>query len=162
VLGMMALYQAMSRTRAARVGLVAIVVTVLSAAVFLPGMGYPIVVIPAAGSLIADRSGVDRIVLDLLDRVFQEPAWIPVFLAGFTYQLGWLLVGVALWRSGRTPRIAGPLAIVAAVVAIPAYLDVPIQSPAALTAAAATAALAVVLLRAAQVSEASRSHGESA
>jgi hypothetical protein len=147
VLGMMALYQALSRTRASRLSLVAIVVTVLSAAVFLPGMGYPVVVIPAAGSLIAGGGGVDRVVLDLLDRVFEEPAWIPVFFAGFTYQLGWLLMGAALWKSGLTPRIAGPLAMIAALVAIPAYLDVPIQTPASLAAAAATATLAVVLFR---------------
>jgi hypothetical protein len=38
-------------------------------------------------------------VLLLLDQIFAEPGWIPVFLGGFVYFIGLFVMSIAVWRS---------------------------------------------------------------
>ena len=142
MVGLVALFVVLGATRARGVALVGMLVTLGAAGVFLSGMAYPVIVMPAAGIMI--RQGADEPILRLLDQVFREPAWIPVFLAGFVYNIGWIIVGVALWRSHVFPRWSGALVMAVGVIGIPAFLDmtaVQMVSPLVLAAAALTLAV---------------------
>jgi hypothetical protein len=102
ILGTFALYGALAGTRAKRWALAGLVVTVGGAGFLLPGTGFAAFVMPAAGVLISQ--GHEQDVLRLLDQVFPEPGWIPVFLGGLLYNLGLVVLGVAVWRSAVLPR----------------------------------------------------------
>ena len=43
----------------------------------------------------------------LLDQVFAEPGWLPVFLGGFVYFIGLFVMSVAVWRSGDAVALDG-------------------------------------------------------
>ena len=88
----------------------------------LPGTGYAAFVVPAAGILISQ--GHDQDVLLLLDQVFAEPGWLPVFLGGFVYFIGLFVMSVAVWRSGTLSRWTAGLLAVATLVGLPTFLDV--------------------------------------
>jgi hypothetical protein len=88
----------------------------------LPGTGYAAFVMPAAGVLISQ--GRDQDVLRLLDQVFAEPGWIPVFLGGLVFNIGLIVMSVAVWRSGRLSRWTAALLAAAALVGLPTFLDV--------------------------------------
>jgi len=95
--------------------------TVVGACLLLPGTGYAIVVMPAAGILISQ--GHEQDVLRLLDQVFKEPALILGFIGGIVYTASPIVVGVAVWRSTSMPRWAAVLLVMLGVVAVPAFLD---------------------------------------
>jgi hypothetical protein len=63
-------------------------------------------------------------VLRLLDQVFAEPGWLPVFLAGLGYGIGLIVMSVAVWRSVRLSRWTGALLAAAALVGLATFLDV--------------------------------------
>ena len=63
-------------------------------------------------------------VLLLLDQVFAEPGWIPVFLGGLLYLIGLLVMSIAVWRSGTLSRWSAGLLAAAALVGLPSFLDV--------------------------------------
>ncbi|HEY9468699.1 MAG TPA: hypothetical protein VIQ76_03690 [Propionibacteriaceae bacterium] len=60
----------------------------------------------------------------LLDQVFAEPGWLPVFLGGFVYFIGLFVMSVAVWRSGTLSRWTAGLLAAAALVGLPTFLDV--------------------------------------
>lgn len=121
ILGMFALYAAIAGTRARRWAMTGLIVTVGGAGFLLPGAGYATLVMPAAGVLISQ--GHEQDVLRLLDQVFQEPGLIPVFAGGFLYNIGLIVMSVAVWRSGALPRWAAALLAASGVVGLPAHLD---------------------------------------
>jgi hypothetical protein len=152
ILGMFALYGALARSSAGRLALTGLVVIVAGACLLLPGTGFAAFVMPAAGVLISQ--GHEQDVLRLLDQVFQEPGWIPVFLGGIAYQVGLVIMAVAVWRSRTMPRWTGAFLAAAAVVGVPAFLDVTLAQrigPAVF--AAALLALAAGLWRCAERAE---------
>lgn len=122
ILGMFALYAVLAGGAARGWAIAGLVLTVGGACFLLPGTGYASFVMPAAGVLISQ--GREQDVLRLLDQVFMEPGWIPVFLGGVLYFAGLAVMGVAVWRSGRLPRWMGALLTAAAVVGLPGFLDV--------------------------------------
>jgi len=144
VLGTFVLFGRLSSTRARRWAVAGLIVTVSGACFLLPGTGFATFVMPAAGVMISQ--GHDRDVLHLLDLIFQEPSWIPVFLGGMAYQVGFVVLAVAAWRSGAVPRwVAGLLALTGAI-GMPAFLDVrAAQAIEPAVSAAAFLAIAVTL-----------------
>jgi hypothetical protein len=122
ILGMFALYAVIARSSAPRLAFTGLVVTVVGAGCLLPGTGFSAFVVPAAGVLISQ--GHDQDVLWLLDQVFEEPGWIPVFIGGLLYFVGLLVTSVAIWRSKTMARWYGALLAVATLVGVPTFLDV--------------------------------------
>jgi uncharacterized protein DUF4386 len=122
ILGMFALYAALASAAARGWAPAGLVLTVAGACFLLPGTGYAAFVMPAAGAVIGQ--GHEQDVLRLLDQVFKEPGWIPVFLGGIVYYVGLFVMGVAVWRSGRLPRWMGALLAAAALAGLPGFLDV--------------------------------------
>jgi uncharacterized protein DUF4386 len=122
ILGMFALYAVLARGAARRLSIVGLVLTVTGAGLLLPGTGFATFVMPAAGVLISE--GHDQDVLLLLDQVFTEPGWIPVFLGGLIYNIGLLIMSVAGWRSRIMARWAAVLLALAALVGLATFLDV--------------------------------------
>jgi hypothetical protein len=122
ILGMFALYAMIARTPARRSAITGQVLTVVGAGCLLPGTGYAAFVVPAAGILISQ--GHDQDVLLLLDQVFAEPGWIPVFLGGLLYNVGLLIMSIAVWRSRRLSRWTAGLLAATALVGLPTFLDV--------------------------------------
>lgn len=85
--------------------------------------GFAAFVAPAVGELI--DSGQANAV-DVMARTFEEPFIAVPFFAGIFCNLGYILTGVAVWRS-RTLWKWGGLALAASGLAgIPAFLDVPV------------------------------------
>lgn len=122
ILGMFALYAIIARTRSRRSAIAGLVLIVVGAGCLLPGTGYAAFVVPAAGILISQ--GHDQDVLLLLDQVFAEPGWLPVFLGGFVYFIGLFVMSIAVWRSGTLSRWTAGLLAVATLVGLPTFLDV--------------------------------------
>jgi hypothetical protein len=122
ILGMFALYAIIARTRSRRLAIAGLVLIVVGAGCLLPGTGYAAFVVPAAGTLISQ--GHDQDVLLLLDQVFAEPGWIPVFLGGVHILHRPVCdecCGVAL---GTLSRWTAILLAAAALVGLPTFLDV--------------------------------------
>jgi len=92
--------------RAGRLGLVAMAVTVFGTALFLPGMGVSTFSAPREG--LAYLSGIkefDELPTIFADTVFMATALLVIVLLF----VGNVLLGVAVWRSGTLPRLAGAL-----------------------------------------------------
>jgi hypothetical protein len=146
ILGMYALYAIIARTPPRRTAITGLVLTVVGAGCLLPGTGYAAFVVPAAGILISQ--GHDQDVLRLLDQVFAEPGWIPVFLGGLLYPVGLLVMSIAVWLSRRLSRWTAALLAASALVGVPTFLDVvALARVDAALSAAAFAALAVDVWR---------------
>ncbi len=141
ILGTFALYGVLSRGVARHWAMAGLVVTVVGACLLLPGTAYVLVVMPAAGILISQ--GNDQEILRLLDQIFREPGWIPLFLGGIVYSLSPIVLGIAVWRSAMMPRWVALLLVVSGVIAVPAFLDLTlaqvVQPPASAAAYLATA-----------------------
>ena len=59
-----------------------------------------------------------------MDQTFKEP-FLPIqFLAGILWNIGNILLGIAVWRSGTLWKWGGLLFIIYGVVGIPSFLDV--------------------------------------
>jgi hypothetical protein len=146
LIGLVAVFITLAPTRVGRMALAATLMTFTAGGVLLAGMAYPVIVMPAAGVVIAQ--GGEATVLRLLDQIFAEPAWIPIFFAGLIFNVGLILVGVAVWRSGTFPRVAGALVIASGLLGIPAFLDVTaVGSATAVLTAGAALVLALGLWR---------------
>jgi len=83
--------------------------------------GFAAFVEPAAGALI-EAGQTDAV--EVMDQTFKEPLIAIPFLAGIHYNLGYVLTGVAVWRSGTLLKWGGPAFVAAGVLGIPAFLDV--------------------------------------
>ena len=146
ILGTFGLYRALAGSRARRWVMAGLVVTVVGGCFVLPGSGFASLVMPAAGIMISQ--GHDQDVLHLLDLVFQEPGWIPVFLGGIAYEVGFVILGVGVWHSRLLPRWVAVLLAATGVLGLPAFLDVTLaQAVEPAVAAAAFLATAVALWR---------------
>jgi hypothetical protein len=146
LVGIIAVFVALADSDARRTALAGMLVTVVAGGVLLAGMAYPVIVMPAAGVLIA--AGHEAPILRLLEQIFREPAWIPIFFAGLIYNVGWIVMGLAIRRSPVFPRFTGEVVIALGVIGIPAFLDVTVLGlGAAILQAVAAALLAVGLWR---------------
>lgn len=145
LIGLIAVFVALAESPARRIALTAMLVTVAAGGVLLAGMAYPVIVMPAAGVLIA--AGDEAPMLRLLEQIFREPAWIPIFFAGLLYNVGWIVMGIAIRRSLLFPRLTGELAIALGVIGIPAFLDVTILGLGAAVLQAVAAVMLAIGLR---------------
>jgi hypothetical protein len=106
IFGVFALGAYLARSRAGRLGLWAMVLTVLGSALFLPAMGVSTFAAPEEGQAVL--AGLEE--FEELPPIFANTVYgltsLVVILLGF---VGNILVGVAVWRSGTLPRWAGAL-----------------------------------------------------
>jgi hypothetical protein len=106
IFGVFALGAYLAKSRAGRMGLVAMVITVLGSALFLPAMGVSTFAAPEEGQAVL--AGLEE--FEELPPIFANTVYgltsLVVILLGF---VGNILLGVAVWRSGTLPRWAGAL-----------------------------------------------------
>jgi hypothetical protein len=116
IFGTFALGVYLANGRAGRLGLVAMVVTVLGSALFLPAMGVSTFATPEEGQ--AYLAGIEELaeLPDMFaDTVFALTSLVVIILLF----VGNVLLGIAVWRSGTLPRWAGVLWAGAAVLMYP-------------------------------------------
>src|SRR5918997_1174963 len=106
IFGTFALGAYLTRSRARRLGLVAMVITVLGSALFLPGMGVSTFSAPEEGqAYLAGIEGLAELSTSSADIAFAATSLLMVVLL----LVGNVLLGVAVWRSGTLPKWAGAL-----------------------------------------------------
>lgn len=106
IFGAFALGVYLTTSRSGRMGLWAMVLTVLGSALFLPLQGIATFAVPAEGQAVL--AGLEE--FEALPPIFADTVGgltgLVVILLGF---VGHILLGVAVWRSGTLPRWAGAL-----------------------------------------------------
>jgi len=122
VLGSLALYVHLAQSSAEGWAFAGLVVTVCFTMLFMPMMGFAAFVVPAVGALL-EAGHADAVAV--MDQTFREPFAVLPFLGGILVNLGPILNGVAVWRSGALPKWVGLLLIGGGVLGVPAFLDVP-------------------------------------
>ena len=116
IFGTFALGAYLAGSRSGRLGLVAMVVTVFGSALFLPAMGVSTFSAPREGqAYLAGIEEFDRLPTIFADSVFMLTALLVIVLLF----VGNVLLGVAIWRSGTLPRLAGALWVAGAVFMYP-------------------------------------------
>jgi hypothetical protein len=106
IFGTFALGAYLTTSCAARLGLVAMVITVLGSALFLPGMGVSTFSAPEEGqAYLAGIEGLAELPTSSADIAFTATSLLVVVLLF----VGNVLLGVAVWRSGTLPKWAGAL-----------------------------------------------------
>ena len=106
IFGTFALGVYLARSRAGRMGLVAMVITVFGSALFLPGMGVSAFSAPEEGqAYLAGIEGLNELPTSSADIAFAATSLLMVVLL----LVGNMLLGVAVWRSGKMPKWAGAL-----------------------------------------------------
>ena len=106
ILGTFALGAYLTRSRAGRMGLWAMVLTVLGSALFLPLQGVVTFAVPEEGQAVLAGLEEFEALPDIFANTVQGLTGLVVILLGF---VGHILVGVAVWRSGTLPKWAGAL-----------------------------------------------------
>ena len=121
ILGVFALYAHLAQTKQERMAFAGLIVTVGLLALFLPMTGFAAFVVPAIGALI--EQGHTEMVA-VMAETYKQP-FLPIqFFAGILWNIGNILLGVAIWRSGTLWKWGGLLFILYGVVGVPSYLDV--------------------------------------
>jgi hypothetical protein len=116
IFGTFALGAYLARSRAGRLGLVAMVITVFGSTLFLPAMGVSTFAVPEEGQ--AYLAGIEEFAKlpDIFaDTVFALTSLLVIVLAF----VGNVLLGIAVWRSGVLPKWTGALWAAAAVFMYP-------------------------------------------
>jgi hypothetical protein len=106
IFGLFALGAYLATSRAGRLGLVAMVITVLGSALFLPLQGIATFAAPEQGQAVL--AGLEEFVAlpDIFANSVAGLTALAVIVLSF---VGNILVGVAVWHSGTLPRWAGAL-----------------------------------------------------
>jgi hypothetical protein len=116
IFGTFALGAYLTRSRAGRLGLLAMVLTVFGSALFLPGMGVSAFAAPEEGqAYLAGIEEYHKLPTTFADTMFALTSLLFVVLVF----VGNVLLGVAVWRSGVLPKWAGALWAAAAVLMYP-------------------------------------------
>jgi hypothetical protein len=116
IFGTFALGAYLAGGRSGRLGLVAMVITVLGTALFLPAMGVTTYAVPEEGQ--AYLVGIER--FSELPPIFADTVFaLTSLLVIVLLFVGNVLLGVAVWRSGTLPRWAGAVWALAAVLMYP-------------------------------------------
>jgi hypothetical protein len=106
IFGAVALGAYLATSRAGRLGLWAMFLTVLSSALFLPLQGVVTFAVPEEGQAVLAGLEEYEALPDIFANTVQGLTGLVFILLGF---VGHILVGVAVWRSGTLPRWAGAL-----------------------------------------------------
>ncbi len=116
IFGTFALGAYLTRNHAGRMGLVAMVITILGSALFLPAMGVSTFAAPEEGQAylagIEEFAKLPPIFADTVETATSLLFVVLIFV-------GNVLLGVAVWRSGTLPRWAGAMWAAAAVLMYP-------------------------------------------
>ena len=120
-LGTIALYIHLSQTTEEGLAFAGLVVTIGLLALMLPVSGFAAYVVPAVGRLAAQ--GQSEMVA-VMDQTFKEPFMVIPFFAGILWNVGSVLLGIAILRSNTLWSWAGLLYVAYGIVGIPAFLDV--------------------------------------
>jgi hypothetical protein len=121
VLGVFALYAYLSRSSHEKLAFAGMAITVGFLVLFLPITGFAAFVVPAIGRLV--EQGKPEMIA-VMDQTFLEP-FLPIqFLSGILWNIGNIVIGLAIWRSKILWKWSGFLFMVYGVVGIPAFLDV--------------------------------------
>lgn len=143
VFGLFSLYSHLSRTSARRLARVGLAMSVGLLLLVVPMYGFAAFVVPAIGEVIA--SGQPDAV-DVMAQTFKEPFIAIPFLSGILLNVGYVLTGIAVWRSGTLLKWGGLVFVLAGIVGIPAWLDVPVaQNVAPIVFAAGTSLIGISL-----------------
>jgi hypothetical protein len=106
IFGVFALGAYLARSRAGRMGLVAMVITVLGSALFLPLQGVSTFSAPEEGqAVLAGLEEFEELPPIFANTVFGLTGLLDIVLL----LVGNVLLGVALWRSGILPKWAGAI-----------------------------------------------------
>ena len=105
ILGVFALGAYLATSRAGRMGLVAMVITVVGSGLFLSVLGISAFAVPEQGQAYLAGMDTDELPDSLADTV-QALTGLGYILLGF---VGNILLGVAVWLSGTLPKWAGAL-----------------------------------------------------
>jgi hypothetical protein len=106
IFGVFALGAYLATSRAGRLGLVAMVLTVLGSALFLPLQGIATFAAPEEGQAVLAGLEEYEALPSIFANTVQALTGLAVILLSF---VGQILVGVAVWRSGTLPKWAGAL-----------------------------------------------------
>ena len=106
IFGVFALGVYLAPSRAGRMGLWAMFLTVLGSALFLPLVGISTFAVPEEGQAVLAGLEEFEALPDIFANTVAGLTGLVVILLGF---VGHILVGVAVWRSGTLPRWAGAL-----------------------------------------------------
>jgi hypothetical protein len=116
IFGTFALGAYLANSSAGRLGLVAMVITVLGTALFLPAMGVSTFAAPAEGqAYLAGIEEFSKLPSSFADTVFAATSLLVILLLF----VGNVLLGIAIWRSGTLPKVAGAIWATAAVFMYP-------------------------------------------
>jgi hypothetical protein len=116
ILGLFALYAHLSQTKQERVAFAGLVVTVGCLSLFLPLIGFALLVVPAIGSLV-EQGRVKMVAV--MEQTFKEHFIVVPFFAGILSKIGKILLGIAIWRSGTLWKWGGLLFILYRLVGLP-------------------------------------------
>jgi hypothetical protein len=106
IFGVFALGVYLATSRAGRMGLWAMFLTVLGSSLFLPLVGISTFAVPEEGQAVLAGLEEFEALPDIFANTVAGLTGLVVILLGF---VGHILVGVAVWRSGTLPRWAGAL-----------------------------------------------------
>ena len=106
IFGVFALGVYLATSRAPRLGLWAMFLTVLGSALFLPLVGLSTFAVPEEGQAVLAGLEEYEELPTIFANTVQGLTGLVVILLGF---VGHILLGVAVWRSGTLPRWAGAL-----------------------------------------------------
>lgn len=121
LLGMIAAYAYLARTRAEGWALAGLIMTVGFVTLMLPVTGFAAYVVPAVGRMV--EQGQTEFI-QIMDQTFKEPYLVIPFFAGILWNVGMILIGIAVVRSGTLPVWVGVLYMIYGVLGIPAFLDI--------------------------------------
>jgi hypothetical protein len=125
ILGVLALYAYLSQTKEEKLAFAGLVVSLLFIALFLPVIGFAAYVFPAIGDLV--RQGQEEMIA-VMDEAFLEPFIVIPFFGGILWNIGPILMGAAIWRSGLLWKWGGLLLIIQGLLGIPGFLDMPVPA----------------------------------
>lgn len=145
ILGTLALYVHLSQTQEEGLAFAGLVVTIGFLALMLPVSGFAAYVVPAIGRLVAQGQAE---MVEVMNQTFKEPFMVIPFLSGILWNVGVVMLGIAIWRSETMWPWGGILYVAYGVLGIPAFLDIKIlQIIAPLVGGAAQIAVGLSLWR---------------
>jgi hypothetical protein len=123
-LGLLALWNVISRTRAERLAFAAVVTSWIGSGLILPYYGAEDFGLHAIATKAAEGQNLD--LLDLVDKVRFNPVAATIFLVGLVLLgVGAVLAAAAIWRSGGLPRYSGILFALSFALFIPQFFTPP-------------------------------------
>jgi hypothetical protein len=109
IFGVMALYAYLANTRARALALGAMISSIVGIALILSRLGVIAYTVPALSRSFLNGNPES---IRILDYIFSGPLEVIDNVSLLLYSAGFILFGVAIWRSGVLPRWAGVLVAV--------------------------------------------------